>query len=65
MKIIGGPGQPSVLAIAVTVAVTGMFPVFIAVNAPISREPLVPNPTLAVLVQLKVFPDNKSLVDPA
>ena len=32
VKIIGGPGQPEVLAIAVTVAVRGVFPVLMAIN---------------------------------
>ncbi len=53
VKVIGFSVQPFAEAVTLTVAVTGLFVVFFAVNAEIpSALPLVPNPTSTVLVQL-------------
>ena len=46
--------HPLIVAVTLTVAVTGLLVLLVAVNADMFPVPLVPKPTSAVLVQLKV-----------
>ena len=61
VNVAGVPTQPLAVGVTVTVAVTGAVPALAAVYAPMSPAPLVPKPTLAVLVQLNVVPDTGPL----
>lgn len=56
VNVLTGPVHPLAVGVTVTVAVTGEVPLFVAVNAGIFPDPLVPKPTFALLVQLKVVP---------
>lgn len=56
------PVQPFAVAATLIVAVTGVLPVFIAVNGAIFPEPLAASPIEVVLfVQLKLEPETKLL----
>jgi hypothetical protein len=52
VKVVAAPGQPLMVAVTFTVAVTTLIELLIAVKAGIFPVPTVPNPTSAVLVQL-------------
>jgi len=57
VNVCGGPVQPLAVGTTVIVATTGVFPEFVATNAPISPLPLAASPIDVLLfVQLKVVP---------
>jgi hypothetical protein len=56
VKVPTEPVQPLAVAVTDTVAVTGVVPLLVAVNAGMFPEPLVPKPTFALLVQANVAP---------
>ena len=51
VKLRTGPGQVPFVGVTLTVAVTGVAPALVAVNAAILPVPEVPKPTFAELVQ--------------
>lgn len=57
VNVVGDPGQPLIVGVTVILAVTGVFPVFMVVNAGIFPEPPAAKPIDGVLlVQLYVAP---------
>lgn len=56
VNVLTGPVHPLAVAVTDIVAVTGVVPLLVAVNAGIFPEPLVPKPIFALLVQVKVAP---------
>ena len=56
VKVLTRPVQPLAVAVTDIVAVTGVVPLLVAVNAGILSEPLVPKPIFALLVQAKLAP---------
>ena len=56
VNVLMGPAHPFAVAVTFIVALIEVSPVFVAVYAGIFPVPLVPKPTLALLVQANVAP---------
>ena len=52
VNVVAGPVQPLIVAFTLTVAITGLMLLLVAVKAGITPTPLKPKPTSMVLVQL-------------